>query len=358
VRPETVTQKASRQTPQIICGDSEEVPVMAGASIVDPDVISIKDPVVVLVVALAVALVVALASERIQQMNQKTANSSPPKFAVAGGKGGVGKTSVALALVSALENAGYPLTLLDCDVENPNCHLYWNVSDSKSEDVSIDVPLIDQDACTHCGQCADFCQFNALADIKSTLLVFDDLCHGCGGCMKLCPVNAIGIKPNVTGQVISVLNEKTPLVYGLLKIGSTRTTSVIDAVREKASVDHLTLIDAAPGTGCAAVAGVRDVDAVILVTEPTPFGLHDLSLSVSVMRDIGKPFGVVVNRMETGHDSIRDYCKQESIPLLLEIPFSIEIAKASADGKGIVDVLPEFETKFLNVFQQLKGMIS
>ena len=300
-------------------------------------------------------------------MTQKTATDHALTVAVAGGKGGVGKTSVALALVQSIINSGHELTLLDCDVENPNCHLYLTTKRQTSQPVHQEVPEFDPDACIHCGQCADFCNFNALADIGTDLLVFNELCHSCGGCIRLCPQGALIPSKQIIGHVFTCESKNLAFFYGLLKVGSPRTTAVIESVESAAiklrkptpnnTAPDLTIVDAAPGTGCAAVAAITQADFVILVTEPTPYGLHDLTLSVEMLQSLDKPFGVVVNRMEPDRTAISDYCTENKIPLLLEIPFSRDVAVACAERKGILHALPQLEPAFLKMFNEAVRLV-
>lgn len=291
-------------------------------------------------------------------MIEKTTINHALKIAVAGGKGGVGKTTVSLAFTKALSQVGYHAQLLDCDVENPNCHLYLDLTETHTTDVTIAVPEYHSELCTHCGRCADICQYNALADIKTDLLIFDELCHGCGGCIYGCPVDALTTREAVTGQLITGKTEFGPFAYGLLKIGSARTTSVISAVINCADTHQLTIIDAAPGTGCASVTGIQNADAVVLVTEPTPFGLHDLDLTVTLMARMKKPFGVIINRVEDESNSVSRYCQERDIPVLMQIPFSRDVARACAEGKGILDVLPEQSDLFRNALIEVQELIS
>lgn len=275
------------------------------------------------------------------------------KIALASGKGGTGKTtlSVALALASA-----DPVQLLDCDVEEPNSHLFLNTKDTEKRGVTTPVPVIDQDACTHCGACARFCEFNALAALPSKTMVFADLCHGCGGCMRICPEHAISEEGKSIGTVSIETQDHITFIQGLMNIGVAMAPPVIRAVKDHIDPNKTVIIDCPPGTSCSLITAVTGVDYAILVTEPTPFGLHDLSLAVETMRVLNIPFGVAINRSDSGDNRVVKYCESENIPVLLEIPESRNVAEAYSRGKSLIDALPEMKPALQSMMTRIEQL--
>ena len=232
------------------------------------------------------------------------------KIAIASGKGGTGKTTIAVNLALSIDGP----VLIDCDVEGPNSHIFFPGSMSKLKDVYIPAPEFDTEKCKYCKKCSDFCQYNAISVIGNKLLFFKELCHGCGGCMIVCPVSAISEKEHHIG--IMQRNDDRTLFDGLLDIGEPFGVPIIRELKSQAMEEGTTIFDSPPGTACPAVETMRDVDFCILVTEPTPFGLHDLTLTVDVVREIGVPFGVVVNRDGIGDDRVEIYCREENLSLI------------------------------------------
>ncbi len=275
------------------------------------------------------------------------------KITVASGKGGTGKTTIAVNLAMSIDNA----MLIDCDVEGPNSHIFFKEPMEKIKDVSIPAPIFNLDTCTLCGKCADFCQYNAISIIGEKLLFFEELCHGCGGCKIICPVDAITERDHHIGILEKGGNEKLIMYHGLLNIGEPFGVPIIRELKDFADDSKITIIDSPPGTACPAVEAMRDSDYCILVTEPTPFGLHDLTLSVDIIREIGTPFGVVVNRDGIGDDRVEKYCKDENIPLLAKIPNDINIAKLYSKGIPIVEGLPEYKVLFAGIYDKIKEMV-
>lgn len=285
--------------------------------------------------------------------------------AVASGKGGTGKTTVATALAVAVASTDgvasasphVTVQLLDCDVEEPNAHLFLKPVIQKRESVGILTPVVDQDRCTGCRRCAEVCAYHAIAVLGKEVLVFDELCHGCGSCTFNCPELAIHEELRVTGHVEKGRAGEIAFAGGVLNEGEAMAVPVIRKLKEgtlKDAKDGLTILDAPPGTSCPVVESLRGADYALLVTEPTPFGLHDLRLAVEVAkRELGLPTGVVINRDGVGNSEVEDYCQREGIPILLRIPLDRRIAEASSEGIPLPIALPEYRDKFLSLYDQL-----
>jgi MinD superfamily P-loop ATPase len=270
--------------------------------------------------------------------------------AVASGKGGTGKTTVAVNLALSLEG---PVELLDCDVEEPNAHLFLQPRWISARKVSVPVPQVDEGLCTACGACGAACRFHAIVSLKTRPLVFPELCHGCGACLLACPAGAIREVPREVGVVESGLRDGIRLVHGRLKVGTAMSGPLIRAVRKEGGRAALTLIDAPPGTSCPVVASVRGSDYVVLITEPTPFGLNDLRLAVEMMRTLALPCGVVINRSDIGDEAVRRYCATEEVPLLMEIPEDRRLAEAYSRGEPAVAALPPLRAVFRELGERL-----
>jgi len=273
------------------------------------------------------------------------------KIAIASGKGGTGKTTVSLNLALALSD----VQLFDCDVEEPNCDLFLGFDLEKVEDVVCSVPVIYQEKCNICRQCSDFCRYNALAALPGRVLFFPSLCHGCGGCTILCPEKAIRESKRPLG-VIEKAKEGSSLEFyrGLLNIGETMTSAVIKTLKKYIDDRKTAILDAPPGTACPVVASIEGMSYCVLVTESTPFGFHDLRLAVDVVRAMKIPFGVVINRYGLGDSRVEEYCKAEGIPVLLKIPNDRKIAELYSRGIPFVREMPEWNEKFLGMFEAIK----
>jgi len=272
--------------------------------------------------------------------------------AIASGKGGTGKTTVAVNLALAL-SARDRVELIDCDVEEPNCHIFLKPDIREREPVGIPIPVVDEEKCTGCGECGRFCEYHAIVSLKTTPLVFPELCHGCGGCTKVCPVEAISEVERQIGVVESGRRDGIGFVQGRLNIGQPMSPPLIRAVKKRASTDGITVIDCPPGTSCPVIAAVKGSDFVVLVTEPTPFGLHDLRLAVDMVRELRIPFGVVVNRVGMGDDRVHAFCKDHHIPVLQEIPDDRRVAEAYSRGNVILNALPEYRSYFDNLMNEI-----
>jgi len=270
---------------------------------------------------------------------------------IASGKGGTGKTTLATNLAAA---AAEPVQLLDCDVEEPNAHLFLHPDVEQSFEVHVEVPEIDPDRCTYCGKCQEICQFNALAILPDTVLTFPELCHSCGGCFLVCPEGAVLSRTRPIGVVEIGAREHIRFIHGRLRVGEAMAPPLIRRVKSEAHTNGLTVIDAPPGTSCPVVAALWGSDAVLLVTEPTPFGLHDLELAVGAVRELQLPLGLVINRADLGDRRVHDYASRENLPILLEIPFDREAAGAYARGHLLVEALPHWRAMMIDLLEKVK----
>jgi len=286
-------------------------------------------------------------------------------IAIASGKGGTGKTTVAtsLALSSAIEESDDPvqLSFLDCDVEEPNAALFLNPLLTSREEVGILIPQVDHAKCTYCGRCAEVCVWHAMAVVGKKVLIFPELCHGCGSCGLNCPEGAISEVLNVMGTLESGSAGPIDFAQGTMDVGQAMSVPIIRQLKKQhlpASDNRLIILDAQPGTSCPVVETMRGADFVLMVTEPTPFGLHDLRLAVQVARDeLGLPVGVVVNRDGIGDAGVDEYCAAEGIPILMRIPLDRRIAVAISEGSVLVDALPEYRKAFQTLSEQLDRLV-
>ncbi len=265
------------------------------------------------------------------------------RIAVASGKGGTGKTTLAVNLARVF---GGGVTLLDCDVEEPNTHIFLTASNLRLEEVTLLVPEVDAEKCTACGLCGRFCAYHAIVSLKTRPLVFPEMCHGCGGCARVCPEGAISEVPYRIGELRTGQVGSIDLRQGVVDVGGALVPPVIRALKRVPTSLPVVILDAPPGTSCPVVTTVRDADFVVLVTEPTAFGLRDLSLAVEMIRTLGVPFGVVINRSTTGDDRVVSYCTKEGIPLLASIPDDRRVAEAYSRGELVVESLPEYRGIF------------
>jgi len=271
-------------------------------------------------------------------------------ISIASGKGGTGKTTVATSLAFSIDAS---VQLLDCDVEEPNAHIFLKPEIEQSKAVSIPVPKIDGSKCTFCGRCSEICAYNAIAVLKDKVLTFPELCHGCGGCSLLCPQGAITETDREIGTVEIGSSGDLQFVHGRLNIGEAMSPPLIRAVKEHISPTRTAIIDAPPGTSCPVIETVKESNFCILVTEPTPFGLNDLVLAVEVLRRLNIPFGIIVNRSDAGDNKVNNYCHKENIPILMQIPFKKEIAMAYSKGITITEGFPKYKKAFAQVYKEI-----
>jgi len=275
------------------------------------------------------------------------------KIAVASGKGGTGKTLVAVNLALSVKAD----QLLDCDVEEPNDHIFIKPDEIKVEKVEVLVPDIDLKKCTYCRKCAEFCQYNALFVAGETAMVFNELCHSCGGCKLICPENAITEKPRKIGEILVGESEDIELVYAKLNIGEALAVPVISAVKDRMKKEGLIVLDSPPGAACPVVESVIDSDYCIMVTEPTPFGLHDLEVATEVVMQLKIPLGVVVNFAGIGDRGVYEFCNKKGIPIIMEIPYERRIAELYSKGVPFIVEMPEWKTRFQEILVTIKEQI-
>jgi len=275
-------------------------------------------------------------------------------ISIASGKGGTGKTTVATNLAVSL---GSDVQLLDCDVEEPNAHLFINPVIELNKKVFTPVPQIDEEKCNFCKKCAEICRFKAIAVIKEIVLTFPELCHSCGGCVEVCPEKAI----TETGRELGVIEighrNGLAFAHGRLRVGEAMSPPLIREVRSHTQSDQLTIIDAPPGTSCPVIAAMKGADFVLMVTEPTPFGLHDLKLAVEAVKLLEIPRGLVINRSDIGNDGVRKYAKMENLPILMEIPFDRRIAEVYSRGKLMVEEMPEWKERFRKLYLHIQEIV-
>ncbi|MCK4766881.1 MAG: ATP-binding protein [Desulfobacula sp.] len=275
-------------------------------------------------------------------------------ISIASGKGGTGKTTVSTNLALSIEQE---VQLLDCDVEEPNSHLFLNPVIEKKEQVIAPVPEIDLEKCTFCKKCMDICRYGAIAVLKDNVLTFENLCHSCGGCFEVCPENAVMEKERSLGEIEQGSSSGISFIHGRLEVGQVMAPPIIKKVRSFTDPNLVTIIDAPPGTSCPVIAAMNGADFVLLVTEPTPFGLHDLKLAVETVRILDLPHGLVINRAGLGNDDVKIYAEKENIPILMEIPFDKEIARIYSNGQMVVDKLPEYKLKFQDLFRRIEQLV-
>jgi MinD superfamily P-loop ATPase len=275
-------------------------------------------------------------------------------ISIASGKGGTGKTTIATNLAVSVESAAQ---LLDCDVEEPNSHLFIQPVFEDVLTITTPVPDVDMEKCSLCGKCSEICQFNAIVVLGETVLPFHELCHSCGGCIEVCPEKAITEAKRELGIIEKGHRNGLEFVHGKLRIGEAMSPPLIKKVREYTRPGALTIIDAPPGTSCPVIASMKGADFVLLVTEPTPFGLYDLKLAVGAIKILGIPHGLVINRSEMGTDHVKRYAHEENIPVLMEIPFDRKIAEAYSHGNMIVEAMPGWKEKFIKLYHSIEEIV-
>lgn len=283
------------------------------------------------------------------------------RVAVASGKGGTGKTTVAVNLAASLA-ADRAVQVVDCDVEEPNAGLFLRPTISQETEVSLSVPALNADRCTGCGACAQACVFNAIVALGGQAIIFPEMCHGCGACIAACANGALTVERRRLGTVAAgaAYGGRMGFLEGRIDVGVSLAVPLIRALKRQSKSAGATgmIYDAPPGTACPVVATLRDSDFVLLVTEPTPFGRHDLELATQLVEELGLPCGVVVNRAGIGNAAIDEFCAAKRIPILMEIPFDRRYAEAIAAGELLVDRFPEWRSRFIDLWRRIEGVTS
>lgn len=276
------------------------------------------------------------------------------RLAVASGKGGTGKTTLATNLAMAATKAGYKTQLLDCDVEAPNAHLFLKSTDKSSCAVRVKIPVIDESKCTACGECGRVCEFSAVVSLKTKPLLFPELCHSCGGCVLICPEGAITETERDVGMLSISQSQGLDFVSGKMNIGEAMSPPIIKAVRANAASEGLVIIDAPPGSSCPAIEAIRGVDYVVLVTEPTPFGVNDLDIAVKTVKKLGLPFGVIINRCAPGLELAKEYCESNDIKILAEFPDDPRVREAYSRGELAISVSSGMQDLYLQLIGEIQ----
>ncbi len=280
-------------------------------------------------------------------------------IAIASGKGGTGKTTVASNLAAVAAKTGLPARYLDCDVEEPNGHLFLKPAINISQQVTSLVPEVDESTCEGCGACARICRFGAIVCLAGKAMAFNDLCHSCGGCTLVCPTGAISEVQREIGEIEAGSSNGIGFIHGRLRIGEPKSPPLIRKVLERgnelAADGELLLVDAPPGSACPAVAAIRSADLVLLVAESTPFGLHDLKIAVEVVKKLKLSFAVVINRHGMGDDRVEKFCRREGIEILEKIPDDRRIAEAYSRGELIIEAIPEYRDLFLSILEKARS---
>jgi MinD superfamily P-loop ATPase len=277
---------------------------------------------------------------------------------VASGKGGTGKTTVTASLASLWEG---PVIAVDLDVEEPNLHLFLQPSIEETVTAHMMVPTVDESKCTHCGACSELCQFKAISVVSTLILTFPEMCHGCGGCIAVCPEKALSPGSRVLGEISRGKAGKSEFLMGRLRIGEAMSPPLMRQVKARlreALEAHGgdAVIDAPPGVSCPAVNAVMDSDAILLVTEPTPFGFYDFKLALEAFSPFGIPMGAVINRAGLGDDAVYGFCREKGVPILAEIPYDRAIAEAYARGRIIADESSRFREIFVSLLDKVRGL--
>lgn len=314
------------------------------------DVVWAKAVVVVAASALAMVAAVDAVVEVEAAVGASRSRSQSIRVTIASGKGGTGKTTVAANLAYTLAQNGAEVHFVDCDVEEPNGYIFLKPDIERTRTVGILTPKVDRELCTGCGKCGEICQYGAIVVVKKTVLTFPTLCNGCGGCALVCPEDAITEIPREIGVIEEGMAGKVRFSHGVLNVGEARAVPIIRELTRK-PLGKTVIFDAPPGTSCPVVESVRSSDYTVLVTEPTPFGLNDLELAVGMMRELKKPFAVVINRADTGDDRVKDYCAEQGIQVPLEIPDSREIAEAYSRGELIAEAVPGYSEGLMKLHE-------
>ncbi len=276
------------------------------------------------------------------------------RIAIASGKGGTGKTTVASNLAFVARESGRRVTLVDCDVEEPNLHIFMHPRIENAGEFALPVPVVDEEKCTGCGKCDEACQFSAIVVLGRKVVTFYELCHSCGGCTLACPEEAITEKPRKTGAVEEGDADGVRFLQARLNVGEPMATPLIRELKRRLPEDGLSILDSPPGTACSVIESVKGADYLLLVTEPTPFGLHDLTLAVGMARALSVRTGVVINRADSGDGRVRDYCRAEGLELLLEIPDDRRVAESYSRGELAAQAVEGYRERFEGLLRSIE----
>lgn len=272
------------------------------------------------------------------------------KIAILSGKGGTGKTTIAINLAFVNKNG----ILIDTDVEEPNSHLFLKPNITKIDNIMKSHPVVDMSKCDLCGACGDFCRYNSIIPAKNDVLIFKEMCHDCGGCKLVCPKDAISYEDDIIGEIHSgQTKDGITMKYGDLKVGSVSGVKIIKSLKSQTKDESLVFIDCPPGTSCATVAAIEDVDYAIIVSEPTPFGVSDMKMVVELLRNMNTKFGVVVNKADLGDDEIYRFCELEDIEILENISFDEKFAKLYASGKILAAESNVYKNQIENILNKI-----
>jgi MinD superfamily P-loop ATPase len=272
------------------------------------------------------------------------------KVAVLSGKGGTGKTFISVNLAAVIEKSVY----VDCDVEEPNGHLFLKPQDQSSKDISVKIPVVNQQLCTGCRKCVEFCKFNSLAYVKDKLIVFNEVCHSCGGCALFCPEKALSEKERVIGTIQKGVSDNVTVLTGILNPGEASGVPIIKELLDDDSVnDDLIIIDCPPGSSCVVMESIKDVDYCILVAEPTIFGVHNLNMVYELVNLFEKPFGVVLNKCLDSNNPAEEFCVNNGIQILEKIPFNIELGKLNSNGLIAARESKNYREMFLSLINNI-----
>lgn len=275
---------------------------------------------------------------------------SSKKIAVLSGKGGTGKTLVSVNLAASVKKSIY----IDCDVEEPNGHLFFKPKDNKTEEIVIKIPSVDNKLCDGCRKCVDFCKFNALAYIYNRLIVFEEVCHSCGGCVMFCPKNALTEKDKIIGEVQKGISENVQVITGILNTGEASGTPIIKKLLKEASkLKEPTFIDCPPGSACIVMDSIKDADYCVLVAEPTLFGVHNLNMVYELVKLFNKPHGVVLNKCLESENPAEIFCMEKGIKILGKIPYDNKLGMLNSNAKIAVRENEKYKNMFSTLLQKI-----
>ncbi len=275
------------------------------------------------------------------------------KIAILSGKGGTGKTLLSVNLASVVDKSIY----VDCDIEEPNGHLFFKPKEIETEDILVDIPTVDNDLCNGCRTCVNFCKFNALAFTKN-LIIFEDICHSCNGCILLCPEKALSKKQRIIGKIQRGISDNVTVLSGILNTGEPSGTPIISRLIDIISKEEVfTFIDSPPGSACIVMDSIKDADYCILVAEPTLFGIHNLNMVYELVQLFNKPFGVVINKSLGNNDLAEDFCREKNIKILGKIPFDEELGILNSNGIIAARKSLKYKKLFSNILDKVTGEV-